>query len=66
MAYLIALEDEGRVRAIATGQPPTAEESTILNPSWDTIADAQTASVARAELGAFMNIQYVDRYQLTN
>ncbi len=66
MAYLIALEDEGRVRAIANGQPPTAEENTILNPAWDTIADAQTASVARAELGAFMNIQNVDRYELIN
>lgn len=66
MAYLIALEDEGRVRVISTERTPTADENTILNPAWDELVDSESTAVSRAELGASMNIQHVDRYELVN
>ncbi|MDQ6825889.1 MAG: MBL fold metallo-hydrolase [Candidatus Eremiobacteraeota bacterium] len=64
LAYLIALKDEGRVRSISTGQLPTADESVILEPAWDSNVDAESAAVAQAELGAFINIQILYRYEI--
>ncbi|MDQ6931741.1 MAG: MBL fold metallo-hydrolase [Candidatus Eremiobacteraeota bacterium] len=64
LAYLIALQDEGRVRAIGAAQQPTAQEASLLSPSWDRIMDAQSAAVAQAELGAFLHIERVDVYEL--
>jgi glyoxylase-like metal-dependent hydrolase (beta-lactamase superfamily II) len=51
VAYLIALEREGRVRERLLTRAPTAAEAAVLNPDLSRIADAATAAVARAELG---------------
>lgn len=64
LAYLIALQDEGRVRAVAGAQPPSAEDAVLLNSSSDCIMDAGSAAVAQAELGAFMRIDRVNLYEL--
>ncbi len=51
VAYLIALEREGRVRSRELPRAPTAAEAAILNPDLSRIADPESAAIARAELG---------------
>jgi glyoxylase-like metal-dependent hydrolase (beta-lactamase superfamily II) len=51
LAYLEALERESRVAAHAVDRKPTAPERSILHPDLSRIVDAQSAAVARAELG---------------
>jgi glyoxylase-like metal-dependent hydrolase (beta-lactamase superfamily II) len=51
LAYLIALEREGRVRSRRLERPPTGEEAAILDPDLSRLADPASAAVARAELG---------------
>ncbi len=51
VAYLIALENEGRVRSTPLDRGPTADETAILNPDLRSIVDPHEAAVARAELG---------------
>jgi glyoxylase-like metal-dependent hydrolase (beta-lactamase superfamily II) len=64
VAYLIALEREGRISARSLGRAPTPSESEILNPDLSRIVDAQTAAVARAELGFDRAIADVETYAL--
>jgi glyoxylase-like metal-dependent hydrolase (beta-lactamase superfamily II) len=64
VAYLIALEREGRISARSLGRAPTASERAILNPDLSQIVDAQTAAVARAELGYDREIVDIDAYAL--
>jgi len=64
LAYLIALEDEGRVRRVATADAPAADDADILNPRPNHVIDAQSTAVEQAELGTFMRIERVDRYEL--
>jgi glyoxylase-like metal-dependent hydrolase (beta-lactamase superfamily II) len=51
LAYLIALEREERVRSRLLERPPTADEAAILDPDLSKLVDAESAAVARAELG---------------
>jgi glyoxylase-like metal-dependent hydrolase (beta-lactamase superfamily II) len=51
LAYLIALEREGRIRATPREGPPSPEERALLEPDLRAIADPRAAAVARAELG---------------
>jgi glyoxylase-like metal-dependent hydrolase (beta-lactamase superfamily II) len=51
LAYLIALEREGRVTVRALERQPTVEEGALLNPDLSRMVDAASAAVARAELG---------------
>jgi glyoxylase-like metal-dependent hydrolase (beta-lactamase superfamily II) len=51
LAYLIALEREGRVRATPLLDVPTPEERALLEPDLRAIADPLAADVVRAELG---------------
>jgi len=51
LAYLEALEREGRVRSHVMQRAPTAAESALLHPDLSRIVDAESAAVARAELG---------------
>lgn len=51
LAYLVALEREGRVISSPAEREPTAEERTILTAPFRSIADPASAAVARAELG---------------
>jgi glyoxylase-like metal-dependent hydrolase (beta-lactamase superfamily II) len=50
LAYLIALEAEGRISAARSTVPPTADERVLLNPNLRDLA-APDAALARAELG---------------
>jgi glyoxylase-like metal-dependent hydrolase (beta-lactamase superfamily II) len=50
LAYLIALEREGRVRATTLDRPLTAEERALLDPDLSRLA-SETRSVVRDELG---------------
>ena len=63
LAYLIALEGEGRVRNIAATRAPTDAERTILQPNLGLIADPHTAAVAAAEFGTVAE-PVLDRYAL--
>jgi glyoxylase-like metal-dependent hydrolase (beta-lactamase superfamily II) len=51
LAYLIALEREERVRSRVLARPPTTDEAAILDPDLSRLVDAESAAVARAELG---------------
>ena len=51
LAYLLALEREGRVSATELDREPTPDERALLDPDLSKIADPETAAVARAELG---------------
>jgi glyoxylase-like metal-dependent hydrolase (beta-lactamase superfamily II) len=51
LAYLLALESEGGIRAERITREPTAEESALLNPDLSKLAGRDDADVVRAELG---------------
>jgi glyoxylase-like metal-dependent hydrolase (beta-lactamase superfamily II) len=51
LAYLEALEREGRVRSHELLRPPTAEEAVLLHPDLSRLGDPETARVAVSELG---------------
>ncbi len=65
LAYLIALEEEERVVPELLERRPTAEEAAILDPNLQRIADPAAAEVARAELGAAMQLPLVS-YRLSS
>ena len=64
LAYLIALEREGRVVARTFDRAPTPDEATILNPDLSRIVDAESAAVAAAELGFDRKLASIDGYAL--
>jgi glyoxylase-like metal-dependent hydrolase (beta-lactamase superfamily II) len=64
VAYLIALEREGRISARSLGRAPTPSERAILNPDLSQIADPETAAIARAELGYDREIEEIEAYAL--
>lgn len=66
LAYAIALEREGRVRARTLAREPTLEEAAILNPDLSRIVDPQSAAVAAAELGIDRRVTTVAAYALVN
>lgn len=66
LAYLIALEGEGRVRSAALPRAATPAEHAILNPEWETIVGAEDARVIEAELGALLRLDTVREYALTS
>ena len=51
LAYLLALEAEGRVRAERIAREPTPNEAALLNPDLSKLGDGIEAAVIRAELG---------------
>jgi glyoxylase-like metal-dependent hydrolase (beta-lactamase superfamily II) len=51
LAYLLALEDEGRVRRERVEREPTPQEAAILNPDLSKLYQNLGADVIRAELG---------------
>lgn len=64
LAYLIALQQEGRVRAHAVDRAMTDEETAILNPPWEAIVGEEHAALIRAELGAMLHLDVLYRYEL--
>lgn len=65
LAYLIALEREGRVRSHDAGRAMSSEEHAILNPEWQSIVGAEHAATVEAELGSMLRLDAVRMYQLT-
>lgn len=64
LAYLIALEQEGAVKASLVPRDLNEEETAILNPSWESIVGAEHAPVIEAELGAQVKLDHLFQYQL--
>jgi glyoxylase-like metal-dependent hydrolase (beta-lactamase superfamily II) len=64
LAHLIALQDEGRVRARPLERGPTAFESELLDPDLSRIASPAELAVARAELGLAERITTIEMYEL--
>ncbi len=62
LAYLIALEREGRVRSRTLDRPPTASEAAVLNPDLSRMADPESAAVAAAELGFERELTTIEAY----
>lgn len=65
LAYLLALEQEGRVTSKALERELTTQEHAILNPEWRTIVGAEDARVIEAELGALLRLDTLREYALT-
>lgn len=64
VSYLMALTDEGRVRAHALDRPMTDQENAILNPAWENIVGAEHAPLIAAELGAMLKLDTLYEYSL--
>lgn len=64
LAYLIALEQEGRVESRALERPMTGEEHAMLNPQWETIVGKEHARTVEAELGAMLRLDTIRSYSL--
>ena len=64
LAYLIALEHEGRVRSRKLDRAPTPSEAEILDPDLSRIVDPSSRAVAAAELGIERTVATVDEYAL--
>jgi glyoxylase-like metal-dependent hydrolase (beta-lactamase superfamily II) len=64
LAYIIALEREGRVTARRLDRPPTPSEAAILNPDLSRIVDPSSRAVAAAELGIDRTVSTIDEFAL--
>lgn len=64
LAYLIALEAEGRVVAQRLDRPMAPSESAILNPDLEKLVGREQAAVVAAELGAAMRLTDLYTYRL--
>jgi glyoxylase-like metal-dependent hydrolase (beta-lactamase superfamily II) len=62
LAYLIALEREGVVRAHTLARAPTENESSVLNPDLSRIVDPESAAIAAAELGFDRRVDSIEAY----
>lgn len=65
LAHLIALEEEGRVRAAPLDRAMTADEAAMLNPRIEELVGPEEAAVIVAELGTEMRLQTLLEYRLT-
>ncbi len=65
LAYLLALEEEHRVRARRLERPMTEREHAILNPDWVNVVGAEHAPLVEAELGAQLRLDTIYEYSLT-
>lgn len=65
LAYLIALEQEGRVHSSEIGREMNAREHAILNPEWETIVGREHARTIEAELGAMLRLDTLRVYSLS-
>lgn len=64
LAHLIALEDEGRIRAEPLKRAMTAEENAILNPRIEEIVGPEAAAIIVAELGTDLRLESLNSYAL--
>jgi glyoxylase-like metal-dependent hydrolase (beta-lactamase superfamily II) len=65
LAYLLALEQEGRVRSHELPRGLSADEHAILNPEWNTIVGEEHARTVEAELGAMLRLDSLREYTLS-
>ena len=63
LAYLVALEREGRVKSKRLDRPPTPEEAAILDPDLSRIVDPASRAVAAAELGIDRGVRRIEEYE---
>ncbi len=64
LAYLIALESEGRVAATLVDRPMTEQEQWILNPPLAQIVGEEHAEIIAAELGSMLRLDALYAYEL--
>lgn len=64
LAYLIALEQEGRIRSRELPRGLTSDDHAILNPEWTTIVGEEHARTVEAELGAMLRLDTLREYEL--
>jgi glyoxylase-like metal-dependent hydrolase (beta-lactamase superfamily II) len=64
LAYLIPLEQEGRIRSHALARAMNAEEHAILNPEWETIVGKEHARTVEEELGAMLRLDTLREYAI--
>lgn len=64
LAYLLALEQEGRVRSRALERDMTREEHAILNPEWESIVGPDHARTVEEELGSMLRLDVMRAYEL--
>ncbi len=64
LAYLFALEREGRVRSRETNAPLDATDESLLNPPWSTVVGPEYAAIVEEELGAGLRIDRLRVYTL--
>lgn len=65
LAYLLALEQEGRVRSSEAPRAMTSDEHAILNPEWETIVGREHAHTIEEELGAMLTLDAIRVYELS-
>ena len=65
LAYLTALEQEGRVRSHELQREMTPSEHAILNPEWESIVGPEHARTVEEELGAMLRLDAVRAYRVT-
>lgn len=65
LAYLIALEQEGRITSQALDRAINANEHAILNPEWETIVGKEHARTVEEELGAMLRLDTLREYRLS-
>jgi glyoxylase-like metal-dependent hydrolase (beta-lactamase superfamily II) len=65
LAYLEALEREGRVRSHELHREPTPEEAVLLYPDLSRLGDPETARVAVSELGLRATVEPLRAYAAT-
>jgi len=66
LAYLIALEHEGRVRSRETSAQLEPPDEALLNPPWSTVVGPEHAAIVEEELGADLRIDRLRVYTLVS
>jgi hypothetical protein len=64
LAYLLALEQEGRVQSDAKPAQMSPAENAMLNPDWATIVGPEQLRTVQEELGAMLRLDAVRVYRL--
>lgn len=64
LAYLIPLEQEGRIVSRELARELDDDEHAILNPEWRTIVGEEHARTVEAELGAMLRLDRLREYRL--
>jgi glyoxylase-like metal-dependent hydrolase (beta-lactamase superfamily II) len=63
LAYLLPLEQEGRISSSAISRPMTPEEAALLNPHWEELVGKEHVETVEAELGEMLHIDSVREYR---